>query len=211
MATPDVDKPVKPPCRFCQSVRYLVIVSTILAWYALVRAPIGPEHPVPTHIRSAALLDAGAPTPASFALVDHRGARFDAHDLHGEWSVVALAYRGCEAPCPETLAALSGAQATLLEIDPTAASGHWLVASLDPEADTPARWARYLSGFNEALIGLTGEVGAMTELVAGLTAGATPVPGQVFVVAPGGAVRARFDPPVTADDLSADLRLIRRH
>ncbi|MEM9603750.1 MAG: SCO family protein [Pseudomonadota bacterium] len=211
MATPDADKPTRPPCRFCQSVRYLAIVSAIVAWYLLVRAPIGPEHPVPTHIRSAALLDSETPAAPAFALLDHRGARFDERDLHRGWSVLALAYRGCEAPCPETLAALSSAHARLLDIDPAVASGQWLVASLDPEADTPSRWAHYLGGFNEALTGLTGDVGAMTDLVAGLTAGQTPVPGQVFVLAPGGAVRARFDPPVRADDLVADLRLIRRH
>lgn len=189
--------------------RYLAIVCAIIAWYALLRAPIGPEHALPDEMQSAALIERSGYAMPEFELLDHHGTRFDNARLQSTWTVLALAYRACSTPCPDTLSALSKARDSLLDIDPGAADGAWLVASLEPEVDTPEPWARYLSGFSDSLLGVTGAIADMTTVLEALGAGDTPRPGQVYVFAPGATLLARFDPPLDAAILRDDLRLIR--
>lgn len=201
---------MKRPCRFCQAVRYIAIVIAIIAWYALVRAPIGPEHPMPTSLTRAQLIEGTPRNTPAFTLIDQHGDAFDHTQLRSDWAVVAFAYRGCSDACPATLAAMTDAQTHLLDADASAAKGAWVVVTLDPDADTPAAWGRYLGGFSDILTGLTGDVRSLTRLVAAITDGGTPIPGQAWLLAPGGAVSARFDPPIDADSLAADIRFLRQ-
>lgn len=189
--------------------RYIAIVIAIFVWYATVREPIGSNTAMPTEIQAAIPVPAGARTLPAFELSTHTGDTFSNDDLTERWAVVMLGYSACESACPESLAAVAAARQTLLDRDAKHANGHWLMITLDPETDTAAALTSYLSGFSDAMTGLTGDVETLTRVVSVLTGGATPIPGQVWLLAPGGEVRARIDPPVDPDALPFDLRLLR--
>ena len=91
----------------------------------------------------------------AFELVDQTGKRVTEKALKGKWSVVFFGFTYCPDVCPTTLAAMGQAQ-TLL--GPKAKDVQVIFVSLDPERDTPAQLANYLSNdaFPKGTIGLTG-------------------------------------------------------
>lgn len=100
-----------------------------------------------------------APAPSAiggpFHLVDQSGAAVDEGVLRGKWSVVFFGYTFCPDVCPTTLANLGrattllGARADRVQV---------VFITVDPERDTPAVLARYLStpDFPRGARGLTG-------------------------------------------------------
>lgn len=210
LAGEDVPLKLKRPCRFCQVARYAAIVTAIIIWYATVRDPIGSTTALPTEIQQATPVDAGSRTLPGFSLTSHHGAPFDDAALDTTWSVISIGYRACETHCPQTLSAMAQARQALLEHEPSSANWHWLMITLDPESDTARHLSDYLSAFSDTLTGLTGDVESLTRVVSVLTGSETPLPGQVWLVAPGGDIRAQFDPPLDPDALTSDLRLLRR-
>jgi len=90
-----------------------------------------------------------------FHLVDQRGAPADQRILAGKWSAVFFGYTFCPDVCPMTLTTLAQA---IDRLGPKAAQVQVVFVSVDPERDTPAQLATYLSSpaFPKATIGLTG-------------------------------------------------------
>lgn len=90
-----------------------------------------------------------------FALVDQHGAPATERILRGKWSAVFFGYSYCPDVCPTTLAALGRAQDAL---GADARRFQVVFITVDPDRDTPAALARYLSSatFPRGSIGLTG-------------------------------------------------------
>ena len=123
----------------------LALALGLVVW----RTMSGPSPQAASHGSGAALV--GGP----FKLVDQNGKAVDQAVLKGKWTAVFFGFTYCPDVCPTTLAAMGQAQ-TLL--GPKAKDLQVIFVSLDPERDTPAQMANYLSNdaFPKGTIGLTG-------------------------------------------------------
>ncbi len=90
-----------------------------------------------------------------FHLTSQSGTQVDERILKGKWTAVYFGYTSCPDVCPTTLTNLAqaidalGSRARDLQV---------VFITVDPERDTPARLAAYLSiaSFPKGMIGLTG-------------------------------------------------------
>ena len=102
------------------------------------------------------LLSGSAPVGGPFELTDHTGRRRTDADFRGKLVVLYFGYTYCPDVCPTELQSIS------LALDKLGAAAAEAVQPLfitvDPERDTPARLADFVSSFHPRLIGLTGSL-----------------------------------------------------
>ena len=95
----------------------------------------------------------GAEFGKDFHLTDQNGKPRSLADFKGKVVAVFFGYTFCPDVCPITLAELSGA---LKQLGADAARVQVLFITVDPERDTQAVLARYVSFFNPDFLGLYG-------------------------------------------------------
>jgi cytochrome oxidase Cu insertion factor (SCO1/SenC/PrrC family) len=161
------------------------------------------------------LLSGREPVGGPFELTDHTGrARTDA-DFRGKLMVLYFGYTSCPDVCPTELQAISLA---LDEIGAAAEAVQPLFITVDPERDTPARLADFVSSFHPQVVGLTGQLPAIRKTAIAYktffakhnTSGNYPVDhtGFVYLVGKDGRY-LRFLPPGLPPDQIAEA--IRTH
>ena len=96
-----------------------------------------------------------------FTLVDQSGRVVTDRDFKGRPSVFYFGFTYCPEACPTTLAAMTGWIKTL---GPEADRLNFAFVSIDPERDTPAQIARYLSAFDPRIRGLTGTTAQVAQV-----------------------------------------------
>ena len=101
------------------------------------------------------LLSGQAPVGGPFELTDQTGRRRTDADFRGKLVVLYFGYTYCPDVCPTELQSISLA---LDKLGKAAEAVQPLFITVDPERDTPARLAEYVSSFHPRLIGLTGSV-----------------------------------------------------
>jgi cytochrome oxidase Cu insertion factor (SCO1/SenC/PrrC family) len=133
--------------------------SVSLAWLglacALFSAPIAANEaiePSATELIEG-LLSGRAPVGGPFELTDQTGHRRTDADFRGRLVVLYFGYTTCPDVCPTELQSISLA---LDQLGTAADTVQPLFVTVDPERDTPARLADYVSSFHPRLIGLTG-------------------------------------------------------
>jgi cytochrome oxidase Cu insertion factor (SCO1/SenC/PrrC family) len=99
------------------------------------------------------LLSGRAPVGGPFELIDQTGHRRADTDFHGKLVILYFGYTYCPDVCPTELQSISLA---LDKLGVTAEAVQPLFITVDPERDTPARLAEFVSSFHPRLIGLTG-------------------------------------------------------
>jgi protein SCO1/2 len=99
------------------------------------------------------LLSGRGPVGGAFELVDHAGHRRTDADFRGKLVVIYFGYTHCPDVCPTELQSISLA---LDKLGTAAEAVQPLFITVDPERDTPARLAEFVSSFHPRLIGLTG-------------------------------------------------------
>lgn len=109
---------------------------------------------------------AGALTGAAaiggpFHLVDQNGRTVTDADFKGEPFLVFFGFTHCPDACPTTLLELSD---VLDKLGNDADKLHVLFITIDPERDNPGALKDYLSSFNSHLVGLTGDLEAVTTV-----------------------------------------------
>jgi len=93
------------------------------------------------------------PIGGPFTLVDHTGKLRSDNEFRGKLMLVYFGYTYCPDVCPTDLMAISQA------IDALGTVGEMvqpIFITIDPERDTIAHLAEYVSAFHQRLIGLTG-------------------------------------------------------
>ncbi|MEK7245477.1 MAG: SCO family protein, partial [Pseudomonadota bacterium] len=111
-------------------------------WHARTAAP----PPVPV---TAASLTFGGP----FILVDHTGRNVTDRDYRGYFTLVFFGFTMCPDVCPTTLQNI----ATVMQLlGDDGANIRPLFVTVDPERDTPATLAGYVTIFDPRIVGLTG-------------------------------------------------------
>jgi cytochrome oxidase Cu insertion factor (SCO1/SenC/PrrC family) len=101
------------------------------------------------------LLSSRAPVGGSFELTDQTGHRRTDADFRGKLVVLYFGYTYCPDVCPTELQSISLA---LDKLGEAAEAVQPLFITVDPERDTPARLADFVSSFHPRLIGLTGSL-----------------------------------------------------
>src|SRR5688500_17377584 len=105
----------------------------------------------------------GAPYGHSLELTDHTGKPRRLEDFRGKAVVLFFGFTHCPDVCPTTLADIAQAIKTL---GPDAERVQVLMVSVDPERDTPAALAKYVTAFDPRFLALRGDLAA-TRKVAG--------------------------------------------
>jgi cytochrome oxidase Cu insertion factor (SCO1/SenC/PrrC family) len=101
------------------------------------------------------LLSGRAPVGGPFELTDQTGHRRTDVDFRGKLVVLYFGYTYCPDVCPTELQSISLA---LDKLGAAAEAVQPLFITVDPERDTPARLADFVSSFHPRLIGLTGSL-----------------------------------------------------
>ena len=110
--------------------------------------------PSPTELIEG-LLSGRAPVGGPYELTDQTGRRRTDADFRGKLVVLYFGYTYCPDVCPTELQSISLA---LDNLGAAAESVQPLFITVDPERDTPARLAEFVSSFHPRLVGLTGSV-----------------------------------------------------
>jgi cytochrome oxidase Cu insertion factor (SCO1/SenC/PrrC family) len=152
-----------------------------------------------------------------FTLIDHTGRKRTDADFRGKLLIIYFGYTTCPDVCPTDLLQIGRA------IDKLGAAGdnvQPLFISVDPERDTAAVLARYVSQFHPRLIGLTGPPGQVRAVADSYRAYyARYVPpgggvylidhtGFIYLVGQDGQYIGFFPPGTSADRL---IEIIRPH
>ena len=106
------------------------------------------------------LLSGRAPVGGPFELTDQTGHRRTDVDFQGKIVVIYFGYTYCPDVCPTELQSISLA---LDKIGAAAEAVQPLFITVDPERDTPARLADFVSAFHPRLIGLTGSLAEIRQ------------------------------------------------
>lgn len=141
-----------PTARSSQRLRISLALACIL--FSSPAAANDAAEPSPTELIEG-LLSGRAPVGGPFELTDQTGHRRTDADFRGKLVVLYFGYTYCPDVCPTELQSIS------LALDKLGAAGEVvqpLFITVDPERDTPARLADFVSSFHPRLIGLTGSL-----------------------------------------------------
>ena len=95
----------------------------------------------------------GADFGKAFTLTDHNGKPRSLEDFRGQVVVMFFGFTHCPDVCPTTLAELAGA---VRKLGPAGEKVQVLLVTIDPERDTSALLAKYVTAFNPKFLGLRG-------------------------------------------------------
>ncbi len=140
-------------------------------------------------------------------------------DFKGKWSVLFFGFTHCPDICPNTLNEMNGVVSQLTQDQ--LAIPQVVFITVDPVRDTVEKMAKYVGHFNEAFIGLSGDLTDITKLttelgiVASYTADANGGDGysvdhtaSMLVIDPELKVRAKLNPPHKIETITKDLKTI---
>lgn len=160
------------------------------------------------------------PAPKSlpeFSLNDQFGNTFTRSSLEGKWSLLFFGFTHCPDICPATLQQLAIANNRLLESG--AEIPDIILVSVDPERDSPAAMAAYVSHFDGEIQGVTGEIAELRKLTssAGIFFQKSALPdgnysvdhsAAVLVINENAAIHASFGAPHSIDGFVNDLPIL---
>ncbi|MGG5819779.1 SCO family protein [Falsiroseomonas sp. HW251] len=150
-----------------------------------------------------------------FSLVNHEGRPVTEQSFAGRFLLLFFGYSYCPDVCPTELGVIATA---MDELGPAAARVTPVFVSVDPERDTPAQLADYVSRFHPALVGLTGtpeQVAAAARAYRVYYAKVNrPDMSQylmdhssfIYLVGPDGRVRALFRPETPPEAIAQAVR-----
>ncbi|KAE8612690.1 hypothetical protein XENTR_v10012948 [Xenopus tropicalis] len=98
-----------------------------------------------------------------FSLVDHTGQPRTKSFLRDNWVLLYFGFTHCPDICPDELEKLSSA-VSLLDKDPALPHVLPVFITVDPERDSVAALAKYVSDFHPRLLGLTGSTEQVKEV-----------------------------------------------
>ncbi|MBX3063765.1 MAG: SCO family protein [Anaerolineae bacterium] len=94
-------------------------------------------------------------------LTDQNGQPLAISSLRGKVTVLFFGYTHCPDVCPTTLADY---KIVSQQLGTDAAKVNFVFVTVDPERDDPAQIKSYLSNFDSAFIGLTADIGLLTQM-----------------------------------------------
>jgi protein SCO1/2 len=159
----------------------------------------------------------GADYGRTLALTDHTGAPRTLADWKGKVVVLFFGFTQCPDVCPNTLAAMAD---VMKRLGPDAERVQVLFATLDPERDSQAVLAPYVTAFDPRFVGLYGDKDATGKAAREFKVFFQRVPGRVegtysidhtaasYVLDTQGRLRLYVRHAQTSEDIAADLRTL---
>ncbi|MZR29087.1 SCO family protein [Sneathiella litorea] len=98
----------------------------------------------------------------SFSLVNHSGETVTDEDFKGKFLLIFFGFTNCPDVCPTEMQTISLA---MEELGDDADEVVPAFITVDPERDTPEIMAEFVSAFHPSLVGLTGEVADIKDVV----------------------------------------------
>lgn len=124
---------------WCAATLAAVSVAAAIFWQQTAQRGVGTE--------------TGQAFRADFELTDHQGMIRRDEDFAGKWLLVFFGFTNCPDICPATLSEV----ATVMDgLGDGTERVQPIFVSIDPERDTPATLADFVSLFDAGIIGLTG-------------------------------------------------------
>ena len=155
-----------------------------------------------------------------FSLTSHTGQKVSLSDFRGKLVILYFGYTFCPDVCPATLAEISGAMDILGK---NADDVQTIMISVDPERDTPALLAEYVTHFDSSFLGVTGTPGEIAEIAtlngiyyeknegSEATDYLIDHTASQIVVDEDGHVKLIFPFGTGAEDIAADLEYLLKH
>lgn len=189
-------------------------------WHNKTPKPAPDNIPAITSAQTSATVLTPAKPLIDFVLQDFNGQVFNQDNLKGYWTLMFFGYADCPEICPTTLAITSGVWRAFPEQIPHP-KARFVFATLDPKTDTPQKLKTFLSRFNPAFIGITGEEAEVHKLSKSLNVYSWTDPklnaaGQkiidhsatIMLINPEGRLHALFTPPHQIDTIKKDLQTL---
>lgn len=159
------------------------------------------------------LLPQGRNLPA-LSLTNQNGEAVVLDQLKGQWSLLFFGYTFCPDICPATLAQLRQLKGMLSAEEQ--AKLRMVLVTVDPKRDTPQQLKQYLTYFDPAFQGLTGEAADIQKLANGVSIPYIPADtskenytvdhsGNLVIIGPDGTQRGFIRAPLNVDKLAAQL------
>lgn len=191
----------------------LILAALAGAWFGARTMP-------PADLQFGTRIDPPQPIPAT-QLIGQDGSSFDRSSLKGRWSLLFFGFTHCPGICPMTLTTLAQVRKELGGLE-AGELPQVVLVSVDPERDTPARMAEYVTKFDRSFMGVTGTPAAIDEFTGALGIAHKKIgpagddymvdhTAAIVMLDPQGRRIAVFSPPFTAEHLAADyLRVLGR-
>ncbi|MBV8838358.1 MAG: SCO family protein [Alphaproteobacteria bacterium] len=199
--------------------RPLVLAALLLGALSPARAADDASTPSPEALIGALLHNRG-PIGAPFDLIDQSGQRRTDADFRGKVVLIYFGYTHCPDVCPMELQSLSTA-VDLLGAEAGAVQPVFI--TIDPERDTPAHLADYVTSFHPRLVALTGASSAIRQVAlaykvyfarSSATQGddyTVDHTGFVYLVGKDGRYRRFLEPGTPPEKIAAAVRAELRH
>jgi protein SCO1/2 len=160
----------------------------------------------------------GADYGKTLALTDHAGTPRTLADWRGKLVVVFFGFTQCPDVCPTTLATMAD---VMKRLGPDADRVQVLFVTVDPERDTKAVLAPYVTAFDPRFVGLWGDADATAKAAREFRVFFQKVPlksgtysidhtAASFVLDAQGRLRLYVRHQMPPEDIAADLRLLLR-
>lgn len=182
------------------------------AFAARLAGVFGQDMAVPSAGGGGLQMPGGVSLGGPFELVDQTGKAVTDRDYAGRWLLVYFGYTFCPDVCPTELGTMASA------LDAMGASAEAvtpLLITIDPQRDTPAALADYVSRFHPRLQGLTGtpeQIAAVARRYRvyyarvqrpEMTDYLMDHSSFIYLVGPDGRVRSLFRPEMTPEQIAA--------
>ena len=159
----------------------------------------------------------GANYGGELHLTDHTGKPRTLADFRGKVVALFFGYTFCPDVCPTTLAEM---KSVLARLGDDAKRVQVLFVTVDPERDTPALLARYVTAFDPGFLGLYGDADATAQAARSFRVFYEKVPGSspktysinhtagTYLIDPQGRLRLFVRYGQDVDATAADIRLL---
>jgi protein SCO1 len=181
--------------------------------------PEPPAGPLPLETKAATVLSEPLAIPA-FNLSEHHGNPFTEKSLQGQWTFLFFGYTYCPDICPSTLILLNQVDKLLSE-KKILPHPKFIFISIDPDRDTLKQLGDYVTYFNQAFLGITGDKTELEKLTRPLGIAYARDPktassenyiinhsASILLVEPEGQLRALISPPHDAEEIAKDYKTI---
>lgn len=119
------------------------------------------QKPRPAGISGTVKSSGSARIGGAFSMVDHKGNPATDRDFRGNFMLISFGYTFCPDICPTELQTMSE---VLDSLGPDGDRVQPVFATIDPERDTVAVLADYLSNFHPRFVGLTGSADQVADM-----------------------------------------------
>ena len=193
----------------------LGIVACVAVAWGLVTL-VNPNRGAPGGAGSAVINTKGADIGGPFSLIDHTGKRVSDAQYRGRFMLIFFGYTFCPDVCPLELQTVGRAMDIL---GPKGSKITPLFISVDPERDTPALLKDYVAAFHPRMVGLTGSAAEIAAAAKAFKVYYGRPPGTkagtqdylmdhssfIYLVGPGGTLRALFRPKTSPETLAREI------